>query len=104
MFEKIQKEVNLLEDYITQNSETKSKDDCFILLTHLLSECGEVANEIKGLEGKRVESVENYTKDELAKELIDVIFNTLRIARYYNIDLDNYFLPRFKKIRGKFNK
>ena len=54
------------------------------------------------MEGKRAESPDGYTKDELAKELVDIIFNTLRIARNYDISLDDYFLPRLDGIRKKF--
>lgn len=102
MFKEIQKEVNKLEDFINQNARS-GKDGVFVLLTHLLAECGEAADEVKGLEGERAESPDDYSKDELAKELVDVIFNTLRIARYYNIDLDNYFLKRIKGIYKKFD-
>jgi len=39
---------------------------------------------------------------ELAKELIDIIFNTLRIANNYGIDLDNYWDKRLEGIKAKF--
>jgi len=102
MFQQIQDEANNLEDFIYQHARSSQKDSVFVLLTHLLAECGEAADEVKGMEGKRAESPEGYTKDELAKELVDVIFNTLRIARNYNISLDDYFLPRLEGIRKKF--
>lgn len=102
MFRQIQDEVNQLEDYIYQHARSGQKDNVFVLLTHLLAECGEAADEVKGMEGKRAESPDEYTKDELAKELVDVIFNILRIARYYNISMDDYFLPRLEGIRKKF--
>jgi len=52
MFKDLQKEVNQLEDFIYQHAKS-GKDDVFVLLTHLLAECGEAADEIKGMEGKR---------------------------------------------------
>ncbi len=102
MFTDIQEEVNKLEDYINSNSQS-GKDDIFVLVTHLLAECGEAADEIKGLEGKRAESPNDYSKKELAKELVDVIFNILRIARYYKINLDNHFKKRIDEIYKKFD-
>lgn len=102
MFKDIQEEVNKLEDYINSHSRS-SNDDVFVLFTHLIAECGEAADEVKGLEGKRAESPSDYSKDELAKELVDIIFNVLRIARKYNIDMDTYFAPRIEKIYSKFD-
>ncbi len=54
MFVGIQDKVNKLEDFINERSRSKP-DDVFVLVTHLLAECGEAADEIKGLEGKRAE-------------------------------------------------
>jgi len=102
MFENIQEKVNKLENYIISKSRDGKKDDIFVLLTHLIAECGEAADEIKGLEGKRAENPDEYSKDELAKELVDIIFNTLRIARKYDIQLDDYFEKRLRGIRDKF--
>lgn len=101
MFKDIQNEINKLEDFIEKNTKNK-KDDIFVLLTHLLAECGEAADEVKGLEGKRAESPDEYSIDDLAKEIIDVLFNALRITRYYNINLDDYFIKRLDGIRKKF--
>lgn len=103
MFKDIQDEVNKLEDYINAHSRS-SDNNVFLLFTHLLAECGEAADEVKGLEGKRAESPSDYSKEELAKELVDIIFNVLRIARKYNIDMDRYFQPRIDKIYNKFDK
>lgn len=103
MFKEIQAEVNKLEDFIKANSR-KGDDDVFVLFTHLLAECGEAADEVKGLEGKRAESPSEYSKDELAKELVDIVFNVLRIARKYDLDMDDHFQARIDKIYKKFDK
>jgi NTP pyrophosphatase (non-canonical NTP hydrolase) len=102
MFKDIQEKVNKLEDFINEKSRSES-DDVFVLVTHLLAECGEAADEIKGLEGKRAEDPSEYSKEELAKELVDIIFNTLRIARKYDIQLDEYFDKRLEGIMKKFD-
>ena len=100
MFKDLQEKTNELEDFLISRSRTGKKDDVFVLITHLLAECGEIADEIKGMEGKRAEDPSNYTKANLAKELVDVVFNTLRIARNYNIDLDDYFYLA-KRLRNR---
>jgi NTP pyrophosphatase (non-canonical NTP hydrolase) len=100
-FGKLQQDSAGLEKLLISKSRG-GKDDIFVLVTHLLAECGEVADDIKGMEGKRAEDPANYTKDELAKELVDVVFNTLRIANYYGIGLDNYWDKRLVGIRNKF--
>lgn len=101
-FYKLQKQSEDLQKLITSKSRDGKPDQIFVLITHLLSECGEAADEIKGMEGKRAEDPAQYSKDELAKELVDIIFNTLRIANYYGLDLDNYWDKRLEGIKAKF--
>ncbi len=100
-FKKLQDDAKKLEDIIVCKTK-KDRDTIFILLTHLMGECGETADEIKGMEGRRVENTSDYSKEKLAKELIDIIFNVLRIANLYKLDLDNYWLQRLKEIENKF--
>jgi NTP pyrophosphatase (non-canonical NTP hydrolase) len=98
---KLQEDSAKLEEYIMHKT-GHAKDDIFVLVTHLLAECGEAADDIKGMEGKRAESPSNYPKDDLAKELVDIIFNTLRIANHYGINLDDYWDNRIEGIKHKF--
>jgi NTP pyrophosphatase (non-canonical NTP hydrolase) len=100
-FDQLQKDSTQLEDYIL-NKSRGGKDDIFVLVTHLLAECGEAADDIKGMEGKRAEPPSNYSKEDLAKELVDIIFNTLRIANHYGINLDDYWAKRIEGIKQKF--
>jgi NTP pyrophosphatase (non-canonical NTP hydrolase) len=101
-FTKLQSDSDELEKLIISKSRTGKKDEVFVLVTHLLAECGEVADDIKGMEGKRTEDPSNYTKEELAKELVDVVFNTMRIANNYGISLDDYWDKRLVGIKNKF--
>ena len=101
-FVKLQEQSRELQELIASKSKSGKADDVFVLITHLLAECGEAADEIKGMEGKRAEDPSLYSKTELAKELIDIIFNTLRIANNYGIDLDNYWDKRLEGIKAKF--
>jgi len=104
IFTKLQKDSEEVEKLILSKSRTDKRDDVFVLMTHLIAECGEAADDIKGMEGKRAEDPSKYTKDELAKELVDVVFNTLRIANNYGISLDDYWTKRLESIRNKFNQ
>lgn len=101
-FTRIQKQSKELEEFITSKSRDGKSDEVFVLITHLLAECGEVADEIKGIEGKRAEDPAQYSKDKLAKELVDVVFNALRIANHYGIELDNFWDKRLDGIKAKF--
>ena len=71
-------------------------------LSMLSAEVGELADEVIALEGDRVEDKSYQTKDDLAKEVVDVIFNALTIANHYGIDMDEYFENRIAKIKSKF--
>lgn len=101
-FAELQKQSEELQNLITSKSRSGKPDEIFVLITHLLAECGEAADEIKGMEGKRVEDPVEYSKEELAKELVDIIFNTLQIANHYGINLDDYWSIRLEGIRAKF--
>ena len=101
LFTKLQKDSDDLEKLIISKSRSHKKDDVFVLITHILAECGEVADDIKGMEGKRAEDPSNYKKEDLAKELVDVIFNVLRVANFYNINLDDYWENRLVGIKNK---
>ena len=103
-FSRLQKQSKKLQYFITSKSRSGKPDDIFVLLTHLLAECGEAADEIKGMEGKRAEDPAQYSKEDLAKELVDIVFNTLRIANHYGIDLDNYWDKRLERIKAKFKQ
>jgi NTP pyrophosphatase (non-canonical NTP hydrolase) len=100
MLENYQKKVNELEDFIYSQQES-GVDNGFVLFVHLISEVGEAADEMKRIEGKSVKAPD---KNEFAKELVDIFINLMRICRYYDIDLDQYFEDRLMKIRQKFKQ
>lgn len=96
-----QEDVKAVEKLISQKTD-KSTESPYFLLTNLSSEVGELCDEIIGLEGERIEDKEYDNKDEAAKEIIDVVFNALRIANHYNLDLDKYWSKRMQSLREKF--
>jgi NTP pyrophosphatase (non-canonical NTP hydrolase) len=68
----------------------------------LAEETGEVAKEALSLEITRKE---NKTKEkavkDLAEELADVFYWTMKIANRYNINLDKTFLEKLEKIKKR---
>ncbi len=99
-FSQLQKDSQDLQSYIFSKI-GKQKDSIYVLLTYLLAECGEVADRARALEGNRVKS-SHIQKDDLAKEIVDCVYNLMLIANHYDIDLDEYWKDRLEKIKKKF--
>ena len=73
------------------------------MLTNLSIEVGELCDEVIGLEGERIEDEKYDDKQETAKEIVDVVFNALRIANHYNLDFYKYWDKRMKGLEKKFS-
>ena len=101
IFLRLQKTSKELQKTIFKKIGNKTGDSIYVLLTYLLAECGEVADKARALEGNRVKS-SHINKDDLARELVDVIYNIMLIANFYGIELDDYWNDRIDKIRQKF--
>ncbi len=97
----IQKQVQDVENVIYGKT-GKTKEDAYFLVTNLSSEVGELADEIIGLEGERIENKEYQDKKPAAKEIVDVIMNAIRLANHYEIDLDKSWSKRLDEIKIKF--
>ena len=70
------------------NRRFRDGDDPFQIMTRILEECGELAQQVNHFEGKGVKK-EKYgepDKNKLAKEVQDVIRGALQIAIYYGIE------------------
>ena len=100
MYTQIQSQVKELEDLI--KASTGKSLSAYAKLTMLSAEVGELADELIALEGDRVEDKTFNSKEKMAKELVDVLFNTLVIANHYNINIDEYFDKRLEQIKSKF--
>ncbi len=100
MFKHVQSEVAELEKFITDK--TQKSLSAYGKLSMLAAELGELADDVIALEGDRVEDKSYNSKDELAKEIVDVVYNALVIANHYDINLDAYFSARLEKIKAKF--
>ena len=60
----------------------------FEIMTRLLEECGELAEQVNHFEGKGVKRAKHGEPDKakLAKEVQDVIRSALQIAHYYGVE------------------
>lgn len=101
MFSVLQEDAKELVQYILKKLGTK-EDSVYVLLTYLLAECGEVADKVRALEGNRVKS-SHITRDDLAKEIVDCVYNLMLIANHYEITLDEAWKNRLEGIRNKFD-
>lgn len=63
----------------------------FVMVADLLEEAGEVAADIKGLEGFKPPEKQK-TKEMLATELSDMLYIIFVLAEHYNINLEETFL------------
>ena len=63
-------------------------DDPFRIMTRLLEECGELANQVNHFEGAGVKRDKHGPPDKarLAKEVQDVLRCALQIAQHYGIE------------------
>lgn len=63
-------------------------NDPFQMMTRLLEECGELAQEVNHFEGTGIK-LQKYgepDKNRLAKEVMDVLRGALQVAMYYGIE------------------
>jgi NTP pyrophosphatase (non-canonical NTP hydrolase) len=63
-------------------------NDPYQIMTRLLEECGELAQQVNHFEGAGVkrEKYGEIDRDKMAKEIKDVIRGALQIAIYYGIE------------------
>jgi NTP pyrophosphatase (non-canonical NTP hydrolase) len=63
-------------------------NDPYKIMTRLLEECGELAQQVNHFEGAGVkrEKYGEIDRDKMAKEIKDVIRGALQIAIYYGIE------------------
>ncbi len=101
MISDLQNKVKEIEKLI--KSKTNKELSAYAKSTMIAGEVGELCDEIIALEGDRVEDKSYDNKEELAKEIVDVIFNALTIANHYNVELEDHLIKRLDGIVNKFN-
>ncbi len=99
-FSVLQKDSDQLQEEIYRKLGS-DEDDVFVLLTYLTAELGEVADKVRALEGKRLNS-SHIKPEDLATEIVDCVYNLMLIASHYDIKLDDYWSKRLAGIKSKF--
>jgi NTP pyrophosphatase (non-canonical NTP hydrolase) len=88
----------ILEKINNKNNVEHNPDSMFI---SLVEEVGEVARELSKKQKNTKRG--DFNKKELADELADIISRTLIIAEDNNINMDEAFTEKLKKIKERFN-
>jgi len=68
------------------------------IVLHLTEELGEISRRILRLEGYKKEE---FSRDELAEELTDLLYLTLKLANKFDIDLDSEWNSMWKRYETK---
>lgn len=68
------------------------------IVLHMNEELGEISRCILKLEGYKKEP---YTKKELAEEIIDLLYLTIKLANKADIDLDKEWIASFERYEKK---
>lgn len=77
------------------------KDKVCHVALHIMEELGEVSRRILRYEGYKKEE---FNQKELAEELTDMLYLTLKLANKFDIDLDEEWAavePRYEKKKDK---
>jgi NTP pyrophosphatase (non-canonical NTP hydrolase) len=82
-------------------SETKKQQwTPFVVVASMLEEAGEVAGAVRGLEGYKPPD-KLRTKEMLAGELSDLLYNLLVLASLYGIDLEGTYFETVNRYKAR---
>ncbi len=95
---KAQKEV---EKFLEEIGYTEIETEPIQAFTHLVEEVGEVARAILYRDTQRGELTRSTEPEELEDEVADIFWQTLKLAIYLDIDLEEAFLRKFEKNKKK---
>jgi NTP pyrophosphatase (non-canonical NTP hydrolase) len=94
----IQKEAyKIVDEYNQKHNLEYDKETVFF---HLIEEIGELARHIHNEKNKWRK--EEFDKEKLGEEIIDVLAQLLYLSRDYGIDLEQTFIKKVKKTRKKY--
>lgn len=77
------------------------KDRASHIVLHLNEELGEISRRILRKEGYKKEP---FNKEELAQELTDVLYLTLKLANTFQIDMDSEWEKMWPRYEQKTNR
>jgi len=74
------------------------RDDASHIVLHLAEELGEISRRILRHEGYKLEE---FSSKELAEELTDLLYLTLKLANKFDIDLDDEWKDMWERYKTK---
>lgn len=83
-------------DYDKKSNWDKDRGSHIVL--HMAEELGEISRRILRFEGYKTEK---FKKKELAEELTDLLYLTLKLANKFEINLDNEWRDIWKRYKKK---
>ena len=92
---------DLVYEHLVKIGYTKSETTPSHAFLHLIEEIGEVARVLLHKETKRGEYANSTDPSEMEDEIADILWQTLKLASYLNIDLEQAFLNKLEKNRQK---
>lgn len=87
---------SIIEEYNKMHNLQHNKDTVF---HHLVEEVGELARE---LHHEKNPWRAKFDKDKFSEELIDVLLQVLTLAQDYNVDIEDTFNRKMKKLRERY--
>jgi len=97
----IKKAQKLVKEHLEKIGYTKSETTPTHAFLHLVEEVGEVSRTLLHQQTKRGEFANATKPKDLNDEVADVFWQTLKLASYLEIDLEQSFIDKLEKNRKK---
>lgn len=91
---------NLVYEHLVKIKYTESETSPVHAFLHLVEEVGEVSRAFLHKETNRASFVGSVPGD-IEEEVADILWQTLKLASYLRIDLENAFVQRLEENRNK---
>jgi NTP pyrophosphatase (non-canonical NTP hydrolase) len=97
----IEKSQKLVKEHLEKIGYTKSETTPTHAFLHLVEEVGEVSRTLLHKETKRGEFANTTEAEDINDEVADIFWQTLKVASYLDMDLEEAFKNKLEKNRAK---
>lgn len=101
---KIKKAQKLVYDHLVKIGYTESETSPLHAFLHLIEELGETARSLLYRETSRGKFKNSTQPEVIEDEVADIFWQTLKLASYLEIDLEQAFIDKLEKNRKKSKK
>ena len=98
---KIKEAQDLVYEHLVKIGYIKSETTPIHAFLHLVEEVGEVSRALLHKETKRKEFTNGTNPGIIEDEVADIFWQTLKLASYLNMDLEQAFVDKLEKNRNK---